>query len=173
MLRGTSQLKHRHLLPHPNGPTRKLEKNVRVQVHRRTTNCPPTAFFSTTLAMQQWPWRMFILWLIQVLSCHKDICQVVARFSILRPLQRDWIRCSKGSFFTSVERKEISDKRTNSFLIRVHTSCIAQNCCCTFLHGNNDFKKYLTQDAESVSRVITTQIYTIISEEKNDSAILQ
>ncbi len=45
--------KHRHLLPHRNGPTRELEKNVRVQVHRRTTNCPPTTFFGTTLATQQ------------------------------------------------------------------------------------------------------------------------
>jgi hypothetical protein len=34
------------------------------------------------------------------------------------------------------------------------------------LHGNNDFKKYLTHDAESVSKAVTTQIYTIISEEK-------
>ncbi len=85
--------KHQHLLLHPNGPTRKLKKNVQVQVHRRTTNCPPTAFLSTILAMQQRPLRMFILWLIQVLSCQKDICQVVTKFSILQPLQRDWIGC--------------------------------------------------------------------------------
>jgi hypothetical protein len=41
-----------------------------------------------------------------------------------------------------------------------------QNCCYTFLHGNNDFKKYLTQDVEFVSRAVTTQIYITISEEK-------
>jgi hypothetical protein len=46
----------------------------------------------------------------------------------------------------------------------MHTSDIAQKNCCTFLHCNYNFKKYLTQDAESMSTAITTQISTIISE---------